>query len=348
MVCGAATNPGSRMQNRLNSLDWLRAIAVAAVVIGHSKGHYAPGGAVGVSVFFVLSGYLIADILLRDGILTLPNIGRFIIRRIGRIYPMYAVHIGAVTLLFLVANQENLTIFKPYLADLLTFRAPPGEWVGYGVAVLWTLYVEAWFYLTFPFILFAASLLPGARVPKYLAVFGFLFLAVNVLKLYDYREVSVIYYDLFLIGSACAVVVRSGVIPAVFARPGIALAGLLLIFAAIAKEYPGDRNIEWHLQSMAAAIGTAIFVLASFANPPKYRLEKVAFIGRISYSIYLVHALVLDIILMMFRKVGIFELPYLAIVVYISWKTYTYIEQPCIRFIHRLVPLIPNGGSNGR
>lgn len=335
------------MNPRINSLDWLRALAVTAVVVGHSNGAYAPGGAVGVSVFFVLSGYLIADILLRDGALTLPNIGGFIARRIGRIYPMFAVHIAAVSVFLWIAQPESFARFSTYAAGVLTFQSPPREWAGYGVAVLWTLYVEAWFYLTFPFLLLTTSTIPGNRMQKLLLVFGTLIVVVNYIKLAGYREVSVVYYDLFLIGSTCAVIVRSCAIPRIFARPGMMLLGLVIISAAIVKAYPGDRNMEWHLQSMAAALGTAVVILNSFADPPRYRLELVAFIGRISYSMYLVHALALDIAIIYFRPLGYAWLPYLAIVTYVSWITYTYIEQPFIRIVHRLVPLESRSDAYG-
>lgn len=59
------------------------------MVIGHTHNSTSPGGALGVSVFFVLSAYLITSILLRDGMMSLLNIIKFIIRRIARIYPMY-------------------------------------------------------------------------------------------------------------------------------------------------------------------------------------------------------------------------------------------------------------------
>ena len=75
-------------RERIEYLDWLRALAAGLVVIGHARGSLMPGGAIGVSVFFVLSGYLITSIHLRDGMMSVPNIGRFIVRRLARIYPL--------------------------------------------------------------------------------------------------------------------------------------------------------------------------------------------------------------------------------------------------------------------
>ena len=74
-----------------SEIDGLRAVAVLAVVLYHLGPTFLPGGFVGVDVFFVISGFLITSIILResaDGTFTLKN---FWMRRIRRLFPALAV-----------------------------------------------------------------------------------------------------------------------------------------------------------------------------------------------------------------------------------------------------------------
>ncbi len=321
---------------RVDTLDWMRALAVAAVIAGHACSFIAPGGAVGVSVFFVLSGYFIASILLRDNMMHPSNIAVFVMRRIARIYPLYALHICVVAGFLWLSNPADFSTFKPYIIELLTFQNPPGAWVGYGAAVLWTLYVEFWFYVTFPLILFALSFAQGNQERNKLTCFGALGGACIAYKALGGSNVTWIYYDHFLIGAAVATLVRLNRIPLLFAFKHAASIGVVLIGAMILKEYPGERNLAWHIQSLVAALGTAIFILSTHVNPPNVKLPVIALVGRISYSAYLVHALVLDVYLTQSRIIPFWVfLVYGVIVIMISKQTYQWIEYPIILRAHR-------------
>ncbi|WP_394938595.1 acyltransferase family protein [uncultured Ilumatobacter sp.] len=69
-------------------LDGLRGVAVAAVIIYHFEPSWLPGGFIGVDVFFVLSGFLISSLLLRERTVTgTVDAGRFFVRRLRRLMP---------------------------------------------------------------------------------------------------------------------------------------------------------------------------------------------------------------------------------------------------------------------
>lgn len=291
----------------------------------------------GVSVFFVLSGYLICSMLLRDGMLTAPNIATFIGRRIGRIYPMYAVLLAAMAFFFVVIQPQTLPIFQKNFLALATFSRPVEDWMGYGIGVLWTLYVEFWFYISFPFVLLAISAMPlrTSGATKLLVSFGLIGATTFAVAMSVKIDPTIANYDHFLLGAAAAVLVRYRDIPSWLGKPGASVGGFLIILAMITVPYPGDRNLAWHLQSITAAIGAVIVILASVASPPKYSLEPIAFVGRISYSIYLVHALVLDVLVQWVHDIRMLIVPVLACVVAISAMTYRFIEQPVIDVIHR-------------
>ena len=95
---------------RIEHLDWLRALAAGLVLVGHCANPLVRGGAIGVCVFFVLSGYLITSILLRDGMFTGENIAKFIVRRIARIYPLYVVHIALAVLVYRLFQADSFRL----------------------------------------------------------------------------------------------------------------------------------------------------------------------------------------------------------------------------------------------
>lgn len=318
-----------KSQGRIEFLDWLRALAVAMVVFGHSVNSMAPGGGIGVSIFFVLSGFLIADILLRDGIMTPANVATFIVRRIGRIYPMYVAHIAAIFIYCLILSPEQLEAASSSLRKLLMFQSPTGQWFGYAVGVLWTLRIEFWFYVTFPLVLWLATLTRrplGAMVALGLASIAY--------KLAGGVHDVLQYYDQFLLGAAAAYLVRSGSIRIWMGSKilRVSLVGLLFVLMAIPVT---SRGLLWQTQSLLTALSTAALILSLYSRRPKIQLPALSFIGAISYSIYLVHAIVLDCWVKIFGP-HISNIPaYLATVLIISWATYTIIEQPFQRVVHR-------------
>jgi peptidoglycan/LPS O-acetylase OafA/YrhL len=74
----------------LPQIDGLRAVAVAAVILYHINNVWLPGGFVGVDVFFVISGFLVTGIILREIDAGTFSFWRFYRRRILRIYPALA------------------------------------------------------------------------------------------------------------------------------------------------------------------------------------------------------------------------------------------------------------------
>lgn len=73
--------------SRDNFYDCIRALAAALVFLTHD-GAILPGGSIGVSIFFCLSGFLITRILLRLPELSIVNIAKFIFRRFMRVWPL--------------------------------------------------------------------------------------------------------------------------------------------------------------------------------------------------------------------------------------------------------------------
>ncbi len=158
------TRPKSRY---IPALDGLRTLAVVAVVLYHLNLTWAQGGLLGVTIFFVLSGYLITRLLLNE----IAKTGRidlksFWIRRIRRLFPAVVTVVVVTCALCTVFNHVMLTKMRPdILPSLLFFN----NWwqimqdVSYFNALgdpsplthFWSLAIEEQFYLIWPPLLFA-------------------------------------------------------------------------------------------------------------------------------------------------------------------------------------------------
>lgn len=261
------------------------------------------------------------------------NVAKFIARRLARIYPLYAAQICMVIVVLALLKHDQLGAALSAVPGLLVFTRDAPGWFGYGFGVLWTLAVEFWFYLTFPFLLALAML---TRHVLACIIAGIALSLAS--KLFGFGGVVLHYYDHFLIGSLCAAAIRFNAVPSFAKWPSLFATGIALILLIAAIPYPGTRGFIWFCQSLGAATATALVILAGHVQPPSISIPSLAFLGRISYSIYLMHAVLLDAIVltdptMMASYLWVF----VAVVLAISTITYYAIEQPFERRAHRTV-----------
>ncbi|HEX9516317.1 MAG TPA: acyltransferase family protein [Streptosporangiaceae bacterium] len=148
-------------------LDGLRALAVLAVIAYHEQFAWAPGGLLGVGVFFTLSGFLITSILISQwarlgGI----KLGDFWLHRARRLLPALFVMLGVVTAWVTVADRARLDSLRTAVGAAAAYFsnwyiiarnqsyfarfAPPAP-----LDHLWSLAVEEQFYLLWPLLLVA-------------------------------------------------------------------------------------------------------------------------------------------------------------------------------------------------
>jgi peptidoglycan/LPS O-acetylase OafA/YrhL len=152
-------------QRYMPGLDGLRALAVLAVIAFHEQFSWAPGGLLGVGVFFTLSGYLITDLLLSQfrahGKMRL---GQFWLRRARRLLPALFVMLAVVTAWVSIADRARLSALRGAVgaaagyysnwyfigthSSYFTRFAPPQP-----LDHLWSLAVEEQFYLIWPWLL---------------------------------------------------------------------------------------------------------------------------------------------------------------------------------------------------
>src|SRR5258706_1565132 len=155
----------------IQQFDAIRAIAVILVIISHWMFYLQVNkmfelGGVGVNIFFVLSGFLITQILLtnkkgiEEGSLKeskAKSIGKFMVRRALRIFPIYYLLLFVVyTSSSLFPNRmpahEDLKYYVSYLQNFLFYQRQ--GWPDEHLAPTWSLAVEEQFYLVWPWLVF--------------------------------------------------------------------------------------------------------------------------------------------------------------------------------------------------
>ena len=308
-----------RLTGRQPALDGLRAVAVGAVLFFHGGVAAAPGGFLGVDVFFVLSGYLITMLLLREQQLTgRIALGAFWARRARRLLPALFFVLVAVALYaaFLVEPQARLSLRLDGLATL----GYVGNWRQLGadggyfaqgatpspLRHTWSLSIEEQFYLVWPLVVVAllrGRALTAGRVRRVLAVavIGALLSAVLMAVLVG-GDVSRVYYGTdtraqsVLVGCALAALLRlrrpaaPAHLRAVALAGWLGLAGVLAAMVAVAGTDPRLYDGGLLLFDTAVAALLAAVVLAPDGSLARLlSVGPLPALGRISYGVYLWH-----------------------------------------------------------
>jgi peptidoglycan/LPS O-acetylase OafA/YrhL len=160
-----------RLPNRIASLDGLRAVSILLVIVGHSADslnapqfliHFIHFGNLGVRCFFIISGFLITTLLLKEwektGGISMKG---FYARRALRIFPPSMAYIGIIAACYALGW---LTLKPGDLIHALTYtmnyRYNPAHWFRH----LWSLAVEEQFYLLWPGLLWLAGTRRGMKV----------------------------------------------------------------------------------------------------------------------------------------------------------------------------------------
>ena len=165
----------SKQGQYITGIDGLRAIAVLMVLAYHLQFPFAKGGLLGVTVFFVISGFLITRILVSElGSTRTIDLKKFWVRRIRRLLPAVLV---MVSVLIFAGAVWNRVLFTKTCSDLLSAIFCYNNWhqifrnVSYfenagmpsPLTHCWSLSVEAQFYLVYPLLLIFFAKFPDWR-----------------------------------------------------------------------------------------------------------------------------------------------------------------------------------------
>lgn len=341
-------------ERRLASLDMLRGLAALSVTIPHFfifKDANSPIAEtisiLGVEVFFVLSGYVLAPQIM-SFVIERPdhrNLGIFWVRRWMRTIPPYLI---ALLLISAAAHQLGGADFFRYLIYVQNFARQSNANDYFSVA--WSLSVEEWFYLLFPPFLIFAVLVARRRSVLGAAISAAAFVALITLLREafgnyadwgpDVRRIVMFRMDAiawgFLLNLA---VTRTGILRQI--RIWQALVSLLTALAIaigltmLAAE-SHSRSIETAFPFYSAAVGATAIVLSlklsEIFQGSKALTTVGEFLGRISYSMYLFHWLALATLAPLLDRFSLLpELAlYLVVTTVIASLMYVAIEAPVL------------------
>lgn len=358
-------------------IDILRGIAIILVLLHHFDIPYklqdtwlgvqvfgesittliARNGNYGVTLFFVISGFLITQhTLRRDGALANIQIKAFYLRRFARIIPCLLLLIGGVSLLGSLGlkpfiNQAPNDIEVSYAMTVfsaLTFWINiliiENGWVNYALGVLWSLSVEEVFYLAFPLL----CLILGRGRGLILLLLAVICYA-PYFRYLHYGEESGAYlyhyfssFDGIAMGCLAALLLQRLQISAQVQKGLIVLSSLLMF--ALYFYAPIKQVSPWGISVFAICAAVLIFAVAQKpqAKAHAWMGKGLAWIGQRSYELYLFHLVVLGLIkVFYFPKTTLpteklLLLPvFLILSLILSWGIEKYYSTPLNRWIRK-------------
>jgi peptidoglycan/LPS O-acetylase OafA/YrhL len=339
------------------SLDGIRAIAVGIVFLAHTGlEHLVPGG-LGVTIFFVLSGFLITTLMrleyAADGGISFRG---FYLRRVLRLMPPLVVVVVLAALLSQLGwvdgafSAGGLASVLLYLGNYFVI-AHDFDGLPHGLGVMWSLAVEEHYYLFYPPIALVLLRIARVRISAAVlagmcaAVLGWrVFLSLNGFTEHYISMATDTRIDAILAGCLMALLCN----PQLDARPApnrlrdLAIIGACLAVLAVTLLYRNEffrLTLRYTLQ--AAAIAPLLYLAVANAHALPFRWLNAAplvYIGKVSYTIYLCHHLLLLLIQKQWPDlpwIGVATLG-IAMTLAIAEPMRRFVEDPCARLRKRL------------
>jgi peptidoglycan/LPS O-acetylase OafA/YrhL len=283
-------------------IDGLRAVAVTVVVLFHAFPPLMPGGFIGVDIFFVISGFLITTIILKDLGRDTFSFKTFYIRRINRIFPPLSVVLIACGIFgWFTLLTDELRQLAGHLKDasifLSNFRLLHES--GYfdnaaetkPLLHLWSLAIEEQFYILWPFLLWLFRKRPS--IEKWI-VFGVGLISFGICQYLTYQQAPGAFYlpqsrfwELAA-GGGLAFVHRTKSLEtnhSLVSWVGVLFLAIGLCFLDKSKAFPG-------LWAALPVLGSVLIIAAgetAWLNRKILSHPSFVGVGLISYSIYLWH-----------------------------------------------------------
>jgi len=297
------------MRQRIPQLDAVRGIAILVVLVHNNLPKYPTlplqrvfsYGWMGVDLFFVLSGFLITDILF-DSKESAGYFKNFYVRRCLRIWPLYfAVLFFMFVVVPLLRPSDGVLVFArsspwwAYLLFLQNFVGPSPTGAVGPLSVTWSLAIEEQFYLVWAVVVRCCSYAQLRRLAiMVICLSPFVRFYLSRLHVGLYSNVFC-RLDGLMAGSLLALVLRSSTfLPARFVKPVC-----LSLFVALPLVFVAEAfHARWITYSLSAVASTAFVYVSLFSTQKWFRLamttRTLTYTGRISYGLYLLHKIPFD------------------------------------------------------
>lgn len=349
-----STTSGQRDSHFRPDIEGLRAVAILLVVLFHAGVPLSPGGFVGVDVFYVISGYLITGLLVREvessGRISLSN---FYARRIRRLLPASAAMVLVVVLagyLLLSPLERELQTRAAFAAAAyvsnIWFQRQASDYFAPDSGQnpflhTWSLSVEEQFYLFWPVVIAVTYRLFRSRKILGAVMLGLSFVSLGLCLWLARHNTPAAFFSSparaweFGVGGAASLLRRSPLHERWIANTAAGVIGLLVVLVSavfITRSTPFPGTI-----TLAPVLGTAL-VLVSCASDARrgvgriLRLPVMQWLGKRSYSWYLWHWPVLVFAVALIPSLTLIQRVALAVMsLGIAAVSHAYLENP-IRF----------------
>jgi peptidoglycan/LPS O-acetylase OafA/YrhL len=311
-------------------LDGLRGIAILLVMTHRlwprtgALAHFdsvAGIGWIGVDLFFVISGFLIAGILL-DTKGEADCLRNFYVRRVLRIFPLFYLFVGGMLLTFPVltggfAHSAYISKSGSPLWYLLQLGNVPEGVLGkdppYWLAPVWSLAIEEQFYLSFPWLVRAFDRRRLAKVLVWLFVLAPVvrtaaFLAVPQLDRFQY-QFTLCRFDAIAAGCLLALVVRMPTETQPRQRTLVAIvaaASLIAIVTGLDRTTVFGRTLGYSVVAVGFAAVVLLVVRARDATSVAWlRVSPLRYLGKLCFGLYLLHRPADTIVDALAHRVGV-------------------------------------------
>ena len=330
-------------------IDGLRALAILPVVLFHAFPSLIPGGFTGVDIFFVISGYLITSILLKDIHAGTYSIKSFYIRRIRRIFPALGlVLLCSLAFGWLILTPEEYERLGKHTAGGVGFIANLMllKEVGYfdpaadtkPLLHLWSLGIEEQFYIIWPLLLSFFS-------KKFRAIWlvilglGLASFVLNIARIgtdpsyvfysplarsWELAIGAFVAYQLFQPIKQLEVLINHH-------KSMLSIIGLFLLIGAFFLINESSAFPGWW--ALLPCLGTALLILTgkeSWVNQALLSRKVLVWFGLISFPLYLWHWPLLSFTRIIYSQTPPVDVRLILLVmsVFLSWITYQVVEKP--------------------
>ncbi len=357
-----------KASERINAVDALRAIAVLPVILFHLNPSWLPGGYLGVDIFFVISGYLITGIIVKEITEHTFTFTGFYRRRIRRILPALIAMMSAVLVAGIFINPVQLNEIARQIRAVIFINGNGalcdniGNYWGTNASAdpllhTWSLGVEEQFYLLFPLLIWL--LLRYQSIARTLIyVLGIGLISYLWFLIQSAANPPKAFYLLLprawelMVGAAialAAVSYDSAQRPR-WKSTAASWMGLAIILTAYVL--PDYGSIFQRLRPLIAVPGVMLFLWGSKSDSGLYKViahPAMVWIGLISYSLYLWHWPVI-----VFLKIwnathdnclnpGTMALSAIGLTLPLAIASYLWIEQPLRRMASVWLIIIASG-----
>jgi peptidoglycan/LPS O-acetylase OafA/YrhL len=336
MTTGHPNSEAALQKPYFAALDGLRAISVFLVISYHVRirAHWLVHipGQLGVEIFFVLSGYLITTLLIKEQRTAGKiDLSAFYTRRFFRIVPVYLVVLGV----YLITCHHDPSKWVQLSAALPYYFTFTNEWLPFGApfGFSWTLGIEEKFYLIWPLFYFVVLRARARLIALPLLYMTFVFFL-------PYRMGRS--YSGLLVGCLLALLLSTD--GSVGLKRVLAKIPAAFFFASVIFGfYLVDRDVRFtFLFSWLVAALIANLQLHRSWLSGALAAKWLTWIGRRSYGMYLVHGLVIDVVQSIvrptnsFRQISVILFTYFGAAL-VAEPVFRFIEEPARRYGKALI-----------